>query len=77
MTSAAFNLENLSNFNPCVLTILVIGTEENLRNYIYSQRHFGIEVNAWSKIIPVPSCPGKHMSLLNRTIVPNQAQLKN
>ncbi|BAZ53502.1 hypothetical protein NIES4103_61800 [Nostoc sp. NIES-4103] len=73
MTTATFNLENFGNCDPRVLTILVIGTEENIRNYIYSQRYLGIEVNTWSKIIPVSSCPGKYMSLLNRTIIPNQA----
>jgi hypothetical protein len=65
-----FNLENFSNSDLSVLTVLVVGTEKNVRSYIYNQHRLGVvEVSAWSKTIPVPNCPGKLMSLLNRTIL--------
>lgn len=57
------NLENFGNSDLFVLTMLVVGTERNVRNYIYNQHPLGVaEVSAWSKARPIPSCPGKFMS---------------
>ncbi len=65
-----FNLESLSDSDSSILTVLVVGTDKNVRSYLYSQHRLGVvEVCAWSKITPVPNCPGKFMSLLNRTIL--------
>ena len=64
MTAFPFNFNNT---DPRVLTILVIGTQEKVRSYILSQHHKGFaEIGAWSNIIPVPNCPGKFMSILNK-----------
>ncbi|NJO42731.1 MAG: hypothetical protein HC865_19475 [Cyanobacteria bacterium RU_5_0] len=66
MTSFPFEFDNS---DPRILTILVIGTEEKVRGYIQWQHQKGFaEVGAWSEIIPVPNCPGKYMSLLNKNI---------
>jgi hypothetical protein len=55
------------NPDPRLLTVLVIGTEDNVRAYILRHHTLGIaEVGSWSKLIPVPSCPGKVMGVLNR-----------
>ena len=61
------NLDNFDNNNPHVLTILLIGTEDHIRTYIYQQHRLGVtEAGAWSKLLPVPNCPGKVMSLLSK-----------
>ncbi len=61
---------NFNNLDSRVLTVLVIGTPENIRNYMLTQYRFGFApVDAWTQILPVPNCPGKFMSLLNRKMV--------
>lgn len=58
------------NPDPRVLTLLVIGTEDNVRAHILRQHTLGVaEATTWSKLIPVPSCPGKVMGVLNRMMV--------
>jgi hypothetical protein len=68
--SSMFNLDNLDNADPYILTVLLVGTEENIRKYIHRQHNLGVtEAGAWSKLLPVPNCPGKSMSILNTTLI--------
>jgi len=58
------------NPDPRVLTLLVIGTADNVRAHILRQHSLGVaEVGSWSKLIPVPNCPDKFMAVLNRIMV--------
>lgn len=58
------------NPDPRILTLLVIGTEDNVRAHILRQHTLGIaEAGAWSKPIPAPNCPDKVMCVLNRIMV--------
>ncbi len=55
------------NPDPRILTLLVIGTEDNVKAHILRQHTLGIaEAGLWSKPIPVPNCADKVMSVLNR-----------
>jgi len=55
------------NPDPRILTLLVIGTADNVRAHILRQHSLGVaEVGSWSKMIPVPNCPDKFMCILNR-----------
>jgi hypothetical protein len=66
INASLLNLDNFDNSDPRMLTVLLIGTEETIRTYIHQQHRLGVaEAGAWSKLIPVPNCPGKSMSLLN------------
>ena len=61
-------LLNLDHTEPYSLTVLLIGTEDALKLYIHRQHSLGVnEVGAWSKLMPVPNCPGKVMSILHKT----------
>jgi hypothetical protein len=67
--SSLLNLGNFDNNDPRIFTVLVIGTEERVQGYIRAQHQTGLaEVNAWSRLLPVPNCPGKVMSILNQTL---------
>ena len=69
MMNSLFNLEQFDNTDPRILTVLVIGTEENVRRHIYNQHRLGVaEVGDWSKPLPVPNCPSKVMSILNHIL---------
>ncbi|MBW4521016.1 MAG: hypothetical protein KME16_15095 [Scytolyngbya sp. HA4215-MV1] len=58
------------NPDPRILTLLVIGTEDNVKAYILRQHTLGVtEAGAWSKPIPVPSCPDKVLCVFNRITV--------
>ena len=58
------------NPDPDILTLLAIGTAENVKAHIWRQHTLGVvEADAWSKPIPVPNCPGKVMCALNRIMV--------
>lgn len=58
---------NLQNTDSRFLTILIIGTKEQVKAYIVNQHQQGLaEVSAWSEIIPVPNYPGKFMSIFNK-----------
>ena len=58
------------NPDPRILTLLVIGTADNVRAHILRQHALGVaEAGSWSKLIPVPSCPDKFMCILNRIMV--------
>ena len=58
------------NPDPNILTLLVVGTAENVRAHIWRQHTLGVaEADAWSKPIPVPNCPGKVICALNRIMV--------
>jgi hypothetical protein len=64
------NLDRFDNTDPRVLTVLVIGTEANVRTYMHDQHRLGVvEMGTWSKLLPVPNCPDKVMTLVNRMIV--------
>lgn len=69
INSSLLHLDSFDNNDPRILTILVIGTEERVQGYIRAQYQNGFaEVNAWSRLLPVPNCPGKVMSILNQTL---------
>ncbi|HEY9630895.1 MAG TPA: hypothetical protein V6C84_26675 [Coleofasciculaceae cyanobacterium] len=58
------------NPDPRILTLLVIGTEDNVRAHILRQHSLGVaEAGAWSRPIPVPHCPDKVLCVLNRIMV--------
>ncbi|MDX2213788.1 MAG: hypothetical protein SFY66_10935 [Oculatellaceae cyanobacterium bins.114] len=58
------------NPDPRILTLLVIGTEDNVRAHILRQHTLGvIEAGQWSRLLPVPNCPDKVMSVHNRVMV--------
>ena len=58
------------NPDPRILTLLAIGTEDNVRAHILRQHTLGVaEAGAWSRPIPVPTCPDKVMCVLNRIMV--------
>jgi len=58
------------NPDPRLLTLLVIGTADNVRAHILRQHALGVaEADSWSELIPVPSCPDKFMCILNRIMV--------
>lgn len=70
MTNSLINLDHFNNADPRILTLLVIGTEDNVRAHILRQHTLGVaEAGAWSKPIPVPNCPDKVMCVLNRIMV--------
>ena len=70
INSSLLNLDNFDNNDPHILTILLIGTEDTIRTYIHRQHRLGItKAGAWSKLLPVPNCPGKVMSILNTTLL--------
>lgn len=57
-------------YGPRILTLLVIGTEENVRAHILRQHTLGVaEAGAWSKPIPVHNCPDKVMCILSRIMI--------
>jgi hypothetical protein len=59
-----------TNPDPRILTVLVIGTADNVRAHILRQHSLGIaEAGSWSKLMPVPNCPNKVMAVLNRLMV--------
>jgi len=58
------------NPDPRILTLLVIGTEDNVKAHILRQHTLGVaEAGAWSRPLPVPTCPDKVMCVLNRIMV--------
>ena len=68
--SSLLNLDSFDNSDPRILTILVIGTEEKVQGYIWSQQQSGFaEVGNWSRLLPVPNCPGKVMSILSKIML--------
>jgi hypothetical protein len=55
------------NPDPRILTLLVIGTADNVKAHILRQHTLGVaEAGAWSKPIPAPNSPDKVMCILNR-----------
>ena len=68
--SSLLNLDNFDNPDPHILTVLLIGTDDQIRTYIHRQHSAGItEAGAWSKLLPLSNCPGKVMSILNTTML--------
>jgi hypothetical protein len=67
INSSLLNLDTFDNSDPHILTVLLIGTEDTIRAYIHRQHRLGVtEAGSWSKLLPVPNCPGKLMSILNK-----------
>ncbi len=53
-------LENFDNDDPRILTVLLIGTQENVKAHILRQHTLGLtEASAWSKPLPTLNCPDK------------------
>ncbi|MGA7934974.1 MAG: hypothetical protein WCA35_15615 [Kovacikia sp.] len=70
MTHSLINLDRFNNADPRILTLLVIGTEDNVKAHILRQHTLGVaEATSWSKPIPVPNCPDKVLCVLNRIMV--------
>jgi hypothetical protein len=70
MNNLSISLDNFDNADPHILTIFVIGTEDNVKTYLLRQDSLGmIEAGAWSRPIPVPNCPDKVICALNRTMI--------
>jgi hypothetical protein len=66
--SSLLNLDRFDNTDPHSLTVLLIGTEDLIKLYIHRQHNLGVtEAGAWSKLLPLPNCPGKVMSILHKT----------
>lgn len=69
INSSLRNLDSFDNTDPRILTVLLIGTEDRIKTYIHRQHNLGItEAGTWSKLLPVPNCPGKFMSILHQTM---------
>ncbi|QYO62445.1 hypothetical protein [Leptolyngbya sp. 7M] len=69
INSSLLNLDSFDNSDPRIFTVLLIGTEGQITTYIHRQHTLGVtEAGAWSRLLPVPNCPGKFMSILNRTM---------
>ncbi len=61
------NAEMQVNPDPRILTLLVIGTEDNVKAHIRRQHSLGVvEAGSWSKPIPIPNCPDKVLCVFNR-----------
>ena len=70
INTSLLNLDSFDNNDPRMLTILVIGTEEKVRGYLWLQQQNGFAaVGDWSRFLPVPNCPDKVMSILNKTVL--------
>jgi hypothetical protein len=70
INSSLLNLDSFDNHDPRIFTILLIGTPEQITAYIHRQHSLGVtEAGAWSKLLPVPNCPGKCMSILNQVVL--------
>jgi hypothetical protein len=69
INSSLLNLDSFDNSDPRILTILLIGSEDHIRSYIHRQHSLGVtEAGEWSRLLPVPNCPGKFMSILNKPL---------
>ncbi|NJO43309.1 MAG: hypothetical protein HC769_26190 [Cyanobacteria bacterium CRU_2_1] len=67
MTNSLINLDHFNNADPRILTLLVIGTEDNVRAHILRQHTLGLtEAGEWSKPLPIPNCPGKVLCIVNK-----------
>jgi hypothetical protein len=70
INASLLNLDSFDNDDPRILTVLVIGTEERVQSYIWLQQRNGFAaVGDWSRLLPVPNCPGKVMSILNKIVL--------
>ncbi|MBW4662548.1 MAG: hypothetical protein KME15_28210 [Drouetiella hepatica Uher 2000/2452] len=69
MTYSSSSIQPI-NPDPRILTLLAIGTEDNVRAHILRQHTLGVaEAGAWSRPLPVPTCPDKVMCVLNRIMM--------
>lgn len=70
MNHLPINLDNFNNADSRIFTILIIGTEDNIKAHILRQHTLGVtEAGTWSKPIPMPNCPDKVMCVLNRIMI--------
>lgn len=66
---STINLDAFHNADPRILTVLLIGTEENVKAHILRQHTLGLaEAGGWSKPLPLPNCPGKVLCIFNRVV---------
>lgn len=69
-TPTPLYLDRFANDDPDVLTTIVIGGRSHVQFHILRLHTLGVvEAGAWSKLMPLPGCPGKVMSLVNRVMV--------
>ncbi|MBW4693872.1 MAG: hypothetical protein KME27_19180 [Lyngbya sp. HA4199-MV5] len=67
MINSLINPDNFSNADPRILTVLLIGTEENVKAHILRQHTLGLtEAGSWSKPLPIPNCPDKVLCIVNK-----------
>jgi hypothetical protein len=67
--STLFDFGRFDNADPRILTLIVIGTEENVRAHILRQHTLGVaEAGLWSKPLPLSQYPGKVISILSRVL---------
>lgn len=67
MTRSQFNLENFNNDDPRILTVLLIGMEENVKAHILRQHTLGLtEAGEWSKPLSILNSPNKVLCIVNR-----------
>ncbi|GAB4434019.1 MAG: hypothetical protein D6742_15900 [Cyanobacteria bacterium J069] len=69
-TPSPLQFDRFYNDDPDILTTIVIGARSHVQSHILRQHTLGVvEAGAWSRLIPLPQCPGKVMSLVNRAMV--------
>jgi hypothetical protein len=70
ITPTPLYLDRFTNDDPDVLTTILIGGRSHVQFHILRLHTLGVvEAGAWSKLMPLPGCPGKVMSLVNRVMV--------
>ncbi|GAB4470218.1 MAG: hypothetical protein OHK0037_28840 [Elainellaceae cyanobacterium] len=70
VTSTPLYLDRFTNDDPDVLTTILIGGRSHVQFHILRLHTLGVvEAGAWSKLMPLPGCPGNVMSLVNRVMV--------
>ena len=64
------NFDQFDNADPRILTILIVGTPDHVRAHILRLHTLNVaEAGSWSKLLPLPNCPDKVMSVLNRMMI--------
>ncbi|BAU42302.1 hypothetical protein [Leptolyngbya sp. O-77] len=68
--STPLYLDRFANDDPDILTLIVIGGRSHVQFHILRLHTLDVvEAVAWSKLMPLPGCPSKVMSLVNRAMV--------
>jgi hypothetical protein len=66
---SSFDLDRFDNTDLSVLTLIVIGTEEKVQGYLWLQQQNGFAaIGDWSRLLPLPHCPGKVLSILSKPV---------